>query len=214
MKFFVDSADLGQIQRWVGCGVASGVTTNPTILAKHGVEDIIGHVGQIIEAVEGLPVSIQVSPATPESILSTAQKYRALGESVVIKVPVVRPDGEPMLASIHELTDRGVPVNATCCMSAVQGIMAASAGARYVSLMGDRIADEGSDLAQQVLLLREWIEDTELDTEVIIGSVRSPGTVYRSLAARPHIYTVPPEVLAKCADHSYARRTVAEMEST
>lgn len=214
MKFFIDSADLLQIRHWVRNRVAVGVTTNPIIMARSGIRDVLGHVAEIASITRGLPLSVQVSRADPETIEREAQAYRAISDDIVIKVPIVSPSGESMLDSIARLSEAGIPVNATGCMSALQAIMAASAGARYASLLADRIADEGADTHRQIELTRHWMDEVESPAEVIIGSLRSPGSIYRVIRARPHIVTVPPEILAKSADHSYARRTVAEMEGS
>lgn len=214
MKFFIDTADLNQIRRWVGNGVAVGVTTNPIIMAQTGISDVLGHIGEIAAMTRGLPLSVQVTRAEPKTIEREARAYREISADIVVKVPIVSPSGESMLDSIAALSAAGIPVNATGCMSSLQAIMAAMAGARYSSLLADRIADEGADPHRQIELTRKWMDEAKSSTEIILGSIRSPGSIYRVLTARPHIITVPPAVLSKSADHSYARRTVAEMEAS
>jgi transaldolase len=210
MKFFVDAADPKEVRRWIDHGIAAGVTTNPLILRDLKLVRVEEILKEIVAAACDLPVSLQVGSTDPDAIASDAERYASYGPNVVVKVPVVGPCGTPTFASIRRLTASGIKVNATACMSAGQAIMAAMAGARYVSLLAGRIRDEGGDSSHQVSLVRGWLDSQSSGTELIVGSIRGPGCVYELLPARPHICTVAPAVLAKLADHSFARRTVAE----
>lgn len=212
MQFYIDSGDPAQIESWCSIGVTSGVTMNPLILKAQGVTDVRPAVEAVLDAAGKLPVSIQVSSCEESTLRREAAEYAELGDNVVVKVPIHDVDGRSMLPLIADLTREGVSINATACMNAMQAIMAALAGAEYVSLFAGRINDEGGDAKTQIRRTRDWIDQSRSQAKIITGSVRQPGDVYHALEARTHIVTVPPTVLAKSIDHSFTRRTVAQFE--
>ncbi|MEV0033687.1 transaldolase family protein [Nocardia sp. NPDC050793] len=212
MKFYLDSADLSEIRKWLATGVVRGVTTNPVILRNSGVSDIQAHLEEVLAYVGELPVSVQVSSCDPRSVREESAAFSALATNVHVKIPIIDATGSSMLPIISELAAEGVKVNVTACFTALQAIMAVTAGASYVSLFAGRLSDEGSDPAAHIAYTRTWIDDSEADAEIIVGSVRQPSSIYDIIQARPHIITVSSAVLGKCLDHSYSRRTVAEFE--
>lgn len=182
-------------------------------MKKCGVKNSNEQIKRIVEIMKGRPVSIQVSKVEAETIYAEAKQFSKLGDNVVIKVPVVSATGESTLPIIHKLAQEGYQINATVCLKATQAIMAAMAGARYVSLFFGRIRDHDGDPMQQISLVREWLDQSGLDTEIIVASIRSVDAVCESLIGRPHICTITPKVLNECIDHVMSRKTVLEFES-
>ncbi|BDS11597.1 transaldolase family protein [Aureispira anguillae] len=213
MKFFVDSCDIESIKYWFNIGVGEGITTNPLIIKKQGISDVDSHLIKMVAAANGAPVSIQVSGKDRESILKQAKKFASLGENIVIKVPVVDADGKSLLPIIKELSDEGYAINATACMMAPQAIMAAKAGARYVSLFFGRISDQGADPVEQIASVRNWIDEVGSDTEIIVGSIRTVFAITSAAIGRPHICTVTPAILQKCTVHEMSKHTAAEFDN-
>ncbi|HKN47414.1 MAG TPA: transaldolase family protein, partial [Candidatus Polarisedimenticolia bacterium] len=169
MKIFVDSANLGEIEEALQRGFPAGITTNPSILSKEEKGDFREHIKKIIGLIEkygyDIPLSVEVFSTKPEEMVAQAEDFvRHFGayRNLNVKVPI----GWDELAVIRELRRRGVKVNCTCCMSYNQAIMAARAGANYVSLFYGRIRDIGYDagtVVRQVrATLREWGHPSEI----------------------------------------------------
>lgn len=214
MILFVDSGDVESIEFWIRTGIGAGVTTNPIIMKASGAEDIDAQLRRIVEIAGDRPVSIQVSSTDPKTVYAEAERFAGLGDNVVIKVPVISADGVSSMTMIHDLARRGYKINATACLSAMQAIMAAMAGARYVSLFAGRISDQGGDSTAHIRSVRTWLDQSGLDTGLIVGSIRTVAMVAEALEAGPHICTVKPAILAKCADHAMSRRTAADFEAS
>lgn len=210
MQIFVDSADLTQIRRWVGYGVADGVTTNPSIMLKYGVRDLEHGSKEIAHTIGGRPLSVEVTTNHHELMVRQGQEMAGWASNIVVKIPVINEDGEPSLGVIHTLEQSGIRVNATACLSFGQAILAAKAGASYVSLFAGRIGDEGNDPAQVIRSVRSWIDDWSMPARIIVGSIRSVRDVQVAAEAGAHVVTVPPEFLAKLVDHRYGRETVRQ----
>jgi transaldolase len=210
MRLLVDGVDPEAVARWIGCGVARGVTTNSLILAGYAPAERHRIIGAVLDIAAPHPVSIQVMAVEEDAVIAEGLALARRAPNVVVKVPAIGPAGQPMLGAINHLSREGVPVNVTACLSPGQAIMAASAGAAFVSLLCGRIADEGGDPVGAVATTRHWIDTAEDGARIICGSVRTPGDVLRLLPGRPHFVTVPPAVLEKLADHRFARATVAE----
>lgn len=225
MKYFVDSANLNDIEDSLRRGFVKGITTNPSILAKEPKGDFLKHMSKIVGLLEkyapGANLSIEVFSDDPEEMLEQARMFnRELAYSgLSIKIPV----GWNELEVIKTLSDEGIAVNCTGCMSLTQATMAAHAGAKYVSLMWGRIRDAGnkeSDASEKIRLVecgirdeqdfdpkkivqdtRAFIDANQLPVEIIVGSVRSVTDIRDSLIAGAHIVTVPPKFFPDMISH-------------
>ena len=210
MLLFLDTAVEQQIKYWMDQQVLDGVTTNPTVLRRSGVADAAEMLPGLAALVAPRVLHVEVTAASGSDVVSQGLRFAAMADNIVVKVPVLTPAGEPCLAEIAELSRAGVTVNCTACLSFGQMVLAAKAGARYVSILVGRIEDEGGDGAAVLATCRRWLDLWQLDVKLIAASLRGPADVQRSMAAGTHCVTVPPAVLAKLADHKYARHTVHE----
>ena len=208
MELFLDTANLNEIQRWLYYGVIDGVTTNPTIMMRSGVTDIVGHTREIARIISPLPLSAEVTTNDFTEMIVEARQLASLAPNIVIKIPVINETGSPALGVIHTLAQEGIQVNATAIMSFGQSMLAAKAGAAYVSIFAGRIADEGGDAAAVIGRTAEWLDRWDLHARIIVGSVRETMNVQDAAEAGAHIITVPPALLEKLIDHRYSRDTV------
>jgi transaldolase len=204
MKIFVDSANLVEIEEALERGFPAGITTNPSILAKEEKADFREHINKIIELVQrygyDIPLSVEVCSTRPEEMITQAEDFvRDFGHypKLNIKIPV----GWDELAVIRELRLRGIPVNCTCCMSYGQAMMAAAAGANYVSLFYGRIRDIGYDAASVVRDVRATFRDRGTPCEIIVGSIRHIADISESFQAGADIVTVPPKFFRPMLSH-------------
>ena len=205
MKFFLDTADLDEIEEAASWGVLAGVTTNPTLYARTGgkLDDFHNHIKRICEIVDG-PVSAESVAMTRDEIIRDGRELAALADNVVVKLPTTI-EG---LAATKQLAGEGIPVNMTLCFSVPQAIMAARAGARYISpFVGrfDDIAEDGiSQLADVVAAVNNY--DFGHDVEIIAASVRSANHVTQAALMGADIATVPFAALKKCVQHPLTDR--------
>lgn len=216
MKLFVDSANLADIEEALSRGFPSGVTTNPSILAKEERRDYRDHVRDIIELLsksdEALPLSVEVFTTDPDEMVRQAEEFvDQFGhyEGLTIKVPI----GWDELRVVTALTERNIRVNATCGMSVNQAVMALGAGARYVSLFWGRIRDTGYDAASVVRDVRTLMDRSGTESEMIVGSIRHLMDVNEAMLAGAHIVTVPPQFLPKMCAHPMTDRAVEQFVS-
>lgn len=214
MAIFLDSGKLDQVKKFMRWGVIRGVTTNPTILLKDGVTG--GAAGmkkraqEIAALIAPLPLSLEVTSNDPAHMVAQAREFASLAENINIKITIHGPEGETdNIEVIHELeTVHNVRVNATAMMSAQQCLLAALAGATYVSLFGGRVNNMGYDASDEIQRLREVLELQGLPSQIIIGSVREINNVITWLHAGAHIVTVTPDILAGMLVHPYSKETV------
>ena len=205
MKFFLDTADLDEIEEAASWGVLAGVTTNPTLYARTGgkLDDFHNHIKRICEIVDG-PVSAESVAMTRDEIIRDGRELAALADNVVVKIPTMV-EG---LAATKALSEEGIRVNMTLCFSVPQAIMAARAGARYISpFVGrfDDIAEDGiSQLADVVAAVNNY--DFGHDVEIIAASVRSANHVTQAALMGADIATVPFAALKKCVQHPLTDR--------
>ena len=205
MKFFLDTADLDEIEEAASWGVLAGVTTNPTLYARTGgkLDDFHNHIKRICEIVDG-PVSAESVAMTRDEIIRDGRELAALADNVVVKIPTMV-EG---LAATKALSEEDIPVNMTLCFSVPQAIMAARAGARYISpFVGrfDDIAEDGiSQLADVVAAVNNY--DFGHDVEIIAASVRSANHVTQAALMGADIATVPFAALKKCVQHPLTDR--------
>ncbi|MBS3973905.1 MAG: fructose-6-phosphate aldolase [Actinobacteria bacterium] len=208
MKFFLDTANLEEIKKAASWGVLAGVTTNPTLYAREGgaVADFHAHIVRICEIVEG-PVSAEVISLNREEMVAEGEALAALHPNVVVKVPVT-PEG---LAATRELFAQGIDVNMTLCFTVPQALLAARAGAAYVSpFIGrfDDISEHGVEhLANIVQALGNY--DFGHKVEVIAASVRHPEHVLQAALIGADIATVPMATLERCVQHPLTDRGIA-----
>jgi transaldolase len=195
MRIFIDSADLDEIKRAAQMGVLDGCTTNPSLLAKAG-RKIITAIPEICEIVDG-PVSAEVVALEYEKILEEARVLAKLHENVVVKVPLTV-DG---LRSVKTLKREGIRTNVTLCFSASQALLAAKAGAAYISPFVGRIDDtshEGISLVEQIVAI---YDNYGFETEVLAASIRHPVHVVEAALAGSHCATMPLKVIEQLFHH-------------
>jgi len=208
VKFFLDTANLEEIKKAASWGVLAGVTTNPTLYAREGgaVADFHAHIVRICEIVEG-PVSAEVISLNREGMVAEGEALAALHPNVVVKAPVT-PEG---LAATRELFAQGIDVNMTLCFTVPQALLAARAGAAYVSpFIGrfDDISEHGVEhLANIVQALGNY--DFGHKVEVIAASVRHPEHVLQAALIGADIATVPMATLERCVQHPLTDRGIA-----
>jgi transaldolase len=196
MKFFIDTANLDEIREAAELGFADGVTTNPSLVAKEGKVDFKEHIAAICEIVSG-PVSAEVTALDLDGMLSQGREYAKIAKNVVVKCPLTL-DG---LKATRRLTDEGTRVNVTLCFSAAQAILAAKAGAAFISPFLGRLDDIGQD---GLLLLREIIEiydNYEWGTEVLAASIRHPIHVIEAARMGSDVATMPFKVIQQLVKH-------------
>ncbi len=195
MKFFIDTANIDEIKEANNMGMVDGVTTNPSLIAKEG-RDFEEIIKEICEIVDG-PISAEVISLDTEGMIKEARHLSTLHDNIVVKIPMTV-DG---IKATRALTEEGVKTNVTLVFSPLQALMAAKAGATYVSPFIGRL----DDIAQDGLLLVEQIVEIysnyAFDTEVIVASIRNPLHVLESALIGADIATIPYNVLAKFAAH-------------
>jgi len=196
MKFFIDTANLDEIKEINKWGILSGVTTNPSLIAKEGDVDFKEVISQITEIVNG-PISAEVISTDAEGMIEEARDLAEIAENIVVKIPMT-PEG---MKAVSILSQEGIKTNVTLVFSANQALIAAKAGASYVSPFIGRLDDIGQDGMQVVRDISDMFATYELDTEIIAASIRHPRHVLLSAKAGSDIATVPYNVLKKMIVH-------------
>ncbi|GLK53445.1 fructose-6-phosphate aldolase [Maricaulis virginensis] len=195
MKFFVDTADVAEITELNEAGLVDGVTTNPSLIAKSG-RDFIEVTMEICALVDG-PVSAEVTAMDTDGMITEGRKLAALAGNVVVKLPLTF-DG---LKACRALTDEGIKTNVTLCFSANQGLLAAKAGATYISPFIGRLDDLGVDGMELIENLRIIYDNYGFETEILAASIRSADHVQQCALAGAEVATVPPAVLKGLVRH-------------
>lgn len=197
MKIFLDTADLDEIRRASQAGLIDGITTNPSLLAKvagdRAPRDIFL---DICREVDG-PVSAEVVAIDADGMISEGRRLAEIHENIVVKVPLTE-DG---LRACRTLREGGVRVNVTLCFSATQALLAAKAGASYISPFVGRLDDVGHDGMELVAEIREIYDEYDLETEILAASLRHPKHVLESALLGADCATLPPAVLYKLLRH-------------
>ena len=204
MKFFVDTADIDDIKDLAATGLLDGVTTNPSLVAKTG-KDFIPLIEEICDVVSG-PVSAEVAATDYDTMIKEGKKLAGIAENIAVKVPLT-PDG---LKVCKELSDEGTMVNVTLCFSAAQAILAAKAGATFISpFVGrlDDISNDGMQLIQDICVIYDNYPD--FHTEVLVASVRSPMHIVESAKMGAHVMTGPPGVIRQLYNHPLTDKGLA-----
>ena len=204
MKFFVDTADIDEIRDLADTGLVDGVTTNPSLVAKTG-RDFIEVVEEICKVVEG-PVSAEVAATDYDTMIEEGRKLAKIADNIAVKVPLTR-DG---LKACRTLSQGGTMVNVTLCFSANQAILAAKAGAKFISpFIGrlDDIATDGMGLIEDIVDI--YANYPDFTTEVLVASVRHPIHVLEAAKMGAHVATLPPAVLTAMFNHPLTDKGLA-----
>jgi transaldolase len=210
MEIFIDSASITEIEKWLEMGVIDGVTTNPSIMLKDGVYDAEAGAKEIATLVNPKPVSVEVTTNDLDEMIIQAQRFASWAPNIVIKIPQITQDGTPCYGIIRQLESEGIKVNATAALSLGQVILAAKAGATYISIFAGRVSDEGGNAVEVIKNSVDWLERWKFKSKIIIGSIRSVGDILSAAIAGAHVITIPPQFLGKMADHQYTRETVRQ----
>jgi transaldolase len=210
MEIFIDSASVTEIGKWLRMGVVDGVTTNPSIMLKDGIYDIEAGAKNIAALVNPRPVSVEVTTNNLDEMISQARQFASWAPNIVVKIPQETQDGVPCYGVIKQLESEGIKVNATIAMSLGQVMLAAKAGATYISIFAGRISDEGGNSPEVINNAVNWLERWNYSSKIIVGSIREAINIQDAALAGAHIITIPPEFLTRLADHKYSRATVAQ----
>ncbi len=205
MKFFIDTADLNEIRELAATGLVDGVTTNPSLVAKAG-GDFFETLKEICDVVPG-PVSAEVTATDFHTMLREGRALAKVAENVVVKVPLTM-DG---LKACKALTSDGIKVNVTLCFSPVQALLAAKAGATYVSPFVGRLDDISSDgMALIADICEIYANYPALETQVLVASIRHPLHLVEAAKMGADVATIPPKVLRQLVQHPLTDKGLAD----
>ena len=196
MKFFLDTANLDEIRKAAALGLVDGVTTNPTLISKEGNVDFKQHIAEICKIVSG-PVSAEVTTPDKDEMLRQGREYVKIAPNVVIKCPLTQAG----LEATRILNDEGISVNVTLCFSAAQAILAAKAGASFISPFLGRLDDIGQNGLELLSEIVEIYRNYSWKTEVLAASLRHPIHVIEAARMGSHIGTMPYKVLEQMLHH-------------
>ncbi len=196
MKFFIDTANLEEIQEANDLGVLDGVTTNPSLCAKIGVRDFEGHIKKICDIVEG-DVSAEVVSTTYNEMVEEGRKIAKIADNVVVKIPLIK-DG---IKAIKTFSDEGIKTNCTLCFSPTQALIAAKAGATYISPFMGRLDDISSDGMKLIEDIVQIYMNYGFATEVLAASIRHPMHVVECAKAGADVGTMPLNVIMGLLKH-------------
>ena len=214
MAIFLDTGKIEEVERFMRMGIIRGVTTNPTILLKSGVtggrEAIKARSIEIAKLITPHPLSVEVTTNEPKAMLEQAREFAAWAKNIVVKITIHGPEGElENLEIVHNLeTKHDIRVNVTAMMSAQQCLLAALAGATYVSIFGGRVNNMGYNCIEEIRKARQVLDAQSLKAKIIAGSTREVLNIIEWLAAGAHIVTVVPELLYGMIVHPYSKETV------
>lgn len=195
MKFFIDTADIDEIREAASLGILDGVTTNPSLVYKAG-KDFRKLLDEILEIVDG-PVSAEVIATDYDGILKEAREYASIHKNIVVKVPLIK-EG---LKAVKTLSDENINTNVTLCFSPMQALLAAKAGATYISPFIGRLDDisiNGMELIEQIVQI---YRNYSYDTQVLVASVRHPLHVVEAALIGADVCTIPFAVINKLFNH-------------
>ncbi len=196
MKFFIDTADLAEIKEAHSMGILDGVTTNPSLCAKVGVRDFEGHIAKICEIVAG-DVSAEVVATDYAGMMEEGRRLAKIAPNVVVKIPLIK-DG---IKAIKTFTDEGIKTNCTLCFSATQALVAAKAGATYISPFVGRLDDISSDGMILIEEICTIYDNYGYETEVLAASIRHPMHVVAAAKLGADVATMPLSVIEMIIKH-------------
>jgi len=203
MKIFLDTANVESIKKYNDMGLVDGITTNPTLLSKEkgNPAEIMR---QIVKIVKG-PVSLEVVGTTTDEMMEEAHRLKKYGQNVVVKIPMI-PDG---LKAVKKLKEEGIDTNVTLIFSANQAILAAKAGAAYVSPFIGRLDDAGQEGMAVISEICTIFKNYQFKTEVLVASIRHPLHVIDAGKFGAHVVTLPPDILGKMLTHPLTDKGLA-----
>lgn len=207
MQLFLDSTDIAQIRDLAATGLVDGVTTNPSLIAKSG-RNMLEVIAEICEAVEG-PVSAEVAATDAQGILAEGRKLAAIATNVVVKAPLTR---EGLMAT-RQFAAEGIQTNVTLCFSAAQALLAAKAGATYISPFIGRLDDHGAEGMDLISEIRAIFDNYDFDTEILAASIRSSSHVRDAALAGADCATIPPDVFLALFKHPLTEKGLEQFMS-
>ncbi|MBU9888309.1 MAG: transaldolase [Candidatus Omnitrophica bacterium] len=216
MGIFLDTGNVDEIKKYLAMGILRGVTTNPTLLVREGLpaggEAVRERVVGIAKLIAPLPLSVEVLNNDPAGMRAQAQEFSGWADNINIKIPIHGPEGElDNLALIHECeTKLNLRINVTAMMAAQQGLVAAMAGATYVSIFGGRVQDIGYDACEEISKLRNLIDRLGLKAKIIVGSTREVFNIIQWFDAGAHIVTATPKLVEGMIVHPHSKETVRQ----
>ena len=195
MKFFIDTADIKEVREAASMGLVDGVTTNPSLVAKTGKKfrEVLLEICDIVKG----PVSAEVVATTHDEMMREAREYASLRPNIVVKIPMIA-EG---LKAVRTCTDEGIKTNVTLCFSATQALLAAKAGATYISPFVGRLDDISTDGMQLIQEICEIYDNYGYATQVLVASVRHPMHVHMAARIGAHVATCPLSVLLQLVKH-------------
>ena len=207
MQLFLDTTDIGLLKELTATGLVDGVTTNPTLIAKSG-RPMLEVIAEICELVEG-PVSAEVAATEVEGMLAEGAKLAAIAPNVVVKLPLTR-NG---LIATSEFAVQGIQTNVTLCFTAAQALLAAKAGASYISPFIGRLDDYGAEGMTLIEEIRAIYDNYGFDTEILAASIRTPAHVTAAALAGADCATIPPGVFADLFKHPLTEKGLEQFMS-
>jgi len=195
MKFFIDTADIKEIREASAMGLVDGVTTNPSLVARTGrkFKDVLVEICDIVKG----PVSAEVVATTCDDMMREAREYAALRNNIVVKIPML-PEG---MKAVKTCASEGIKTNVTLCFSATQALVAAKAGATYISPFVGRLDDVSTNGMQLISEIIQIYDNYGFETEVLVASVRHPMHVHEAAMLGAHVATCPLSVLVQLCKH-------------
>lgn len=200
MRLFIDTANMNEIKETYELGIISGVTTNPTIVAREGNKDFFGVIKEIADMVDG-EIFAEVTALDAPGMIEEGRKLAKLHKNLIVKIPMCA-EG---LKAVKVLSSEGIKINVTLVFSACQALLAANAGASYVSIFAGRVDDTGIDGINTIADVAEIFALHGIETEVLVASIRNPIHVLQSAKAGADICTVPYKVLMQMINHPQSK---------
>jgi transaldolase len=207
MQLFLDTTDTAVLKDLAATGLVDGVTTNPSLIAKSG-RPMLEVIAEICDLVEG-PVSAEVAATDVEGMLAEGRKLAAVATNVVVKAPLTRAG----LIATAEFAREGIQTNVTLCFSAAQALIAAKAGATYISPFIGRLDDHGADGMALISEIRAIYDNYDFDTEILAASIRNPAHVTAAALAGADCATIPPGVFADLFKHPLTEKGLEQFMS-
>mgnify|MGYP001303736949 CR=1 FL=1 len=204
MKFFIDTADVAEIKEAHALGILDGVTTNPSLIRKSGrpFKDVAAEICKLVPG----PVSLEVTAVDAPGMLKEAEVLAKFGDNVVIKLPLI-PEG---LKACKVLTEQGIKTNVTLCFSPVQALLAAKAGATYISPFVGRLDDIGQNGMEIIPQIRQIYDNYGFETEILVASIRNPIHVLDAALAGADVSTIPFSVFKQLVHHPLTDKGLAK----
>ena len=195
MEFYIDTAEIAAIKKYWDMGVIDGVTTNPTLIARSGrvFSEVVAEIAEVVKG----PISVEAVSTTAEELIEESKKLAEYGEHIVIKIPMTAAG----LKATKALSKLGIKTNVTLVFSASQALLAAKAGATYVSIFVGRLDDNGHEGMDVVWETSQIFQNYNMESKIITASIRDPRHVIEAAKAGSHVATIPPAILDKMLTH-------------